>query len=147
MDPTELVDPPQSNGSTELEASSSNPPTQLSKNAQKKAAKAARYAAQKLERRAKEKEAKKEKKRIKAEKRAAGELEEDEAQVEEEKRRAMKRAKTGTGQKTFEATVCVDLGFDDMMTDKVVGVVVCIARYSYVRTGNYIIMLTIGIYV
>lgn len=119
MDSPELIDLPKSNESTEIEASLSNLPTQLSKNAQKKAAKAARYAAQKLERRAKEKEAKKEKKRMKAEKRAAGELEEDEAQAEEEKRRAMKRARTGAGQKPFGAIVCVDLGFDDMMNDKV----------------------------
>lgn len=119
MDSVELVDPPKSSGSIELESSSSNLPSQLSKKAQKKAAKAARYAAQKLERRAKEKEAKKEKKRIRAEKRAAGQLEEDEAQAEEEKRRAMKRAKTGAGQKPFGAKVCIDLGFDEMMTDKV----------------------------
>lgn len=101
------------------EAFSSNSPTPLSKNAQKKAVKAARFAAQKLERRAKEKEAKKQKKKIRAQKRAAGELEEDEIHEEEEKRRMMKRAKSGAGQKPFEARVCVDLGFDDMMTDKV----------------------------
>ena len=98
------------------ETSSSTAP--LSKKARKKAAKAARFAALKLERRAKEKEAKKVKKRIRAEKRAAGELEEDELQEEEEKRRAMKRAKTGAGQKPFAGRVCIDLGFDDMMTDK-----------------------------
>lgn len=105
-----------------LVASSSSSSAPLSKNAQKKAAKAARFAAQKLERRAKEKEGKKERKRIKAQKRAAGELEEDEIYEEEEKRRMMKRAKTGAGQKPFGATVCVDLGFDEMMTDKVGGV-------------------------
>jgi tRNA (guanine9-N1)-methyltransferase len=104
-----------------LEASSSNALAPLSKNAQKKAAKTARFAAQKLERRAKEKEAKKAKKRIKAQKRAAGELEEDEVHEEEEKMRMMKRAKTGAGQKPFGARVCVDLGFDEMMTDKVGG--------------------------
>jgi tRNA (guanine9-N1)-methyltransferase len=102
-----------------LEASSSNTPVPLSKNAQKKAAKAARFAAQKLERRAKEKEAKKANKRIKAQKRAAGELEEDEVLEEEEKKRMMKRAKTGAGQQPFGARVCIDLGFDEMMTDKV----------------------------
>src|SRR5882762_9107224 len=91
----------------------------LSKNAQKKAAKIAYYAAHKLERRAKEKEAKKEKKRIKAQKRAAGELEEEEAHEEEEKRRMVKRARTGAGQKPFGARVCLDLGFDEMMTGKV----------------------------
>jgi hypothetical protein len=93
----------------------------LSKNAQKKAAKAARFAAQKHERRAKEKESKKEKKRMKAQKRAAGELDEEEVQEEEEKKRMMKRARTGAGQNPFGARVCVDLGFDNMMTDKVGG--------------------------
>lgn len=105
--------------SQETDPSASNSPTPLSKNQLKKAAKAARFAELKLERRAKEKQAKKEKKLIKAQKRDAGELEEDEAHAEEEKRRTMKRAKTGAGQKPFEARVCVDLGFDEMMTDKV----------------------------
>ena len=84
----------------------------LSKNAIKKAAKAARFAALKLERRAREKEAKKEKKRIRAEKRAAGELGDDEE--EEEMKRPMKRPKL-----EFGGTVVVDLGFDSMMNDKV----------------------------
>lgn len=105
----------------EVEASSSTTAPPLSKKAQKKAAKAAHLAATKLERRAKEKDAKKAKKRIRAEKRAAGELEEDEIREEEEKRRMMKRAKTGTGQKPFAGRVCIDLGFDDMMTDKASG--------------------------
>lgn len=103
----------------ETEQSPSNSPAPLSKKAQKKAARQARFAEQKSERRAKEKQAKKEKKRIRAQKRDAGELEDDEAEAEEEKRRMMKRAKTGDGQKPFGATICVDLGFDDMMTDKV----------------------------
>jgi tRNA (guanine9-N1)-methyltransferase len=81
----------------------------MSKNAIKKAAKAARIAALKLERRAREKEAKKEKKRIRAEKRAAG----DEDDEEEIKRR-MKRPKL-----QFGGIVVVDLGFDSMMNDKV----------------------------
>ena len=86
--------------------------TPLSKNAIKKAAKAARLAALKLERRAREKEAKKEKKRIRAEKRAAGELGDDEE--EEEMKRRMKKPKL-----EFGGTVVVDLGFDSMMNDKV----------------------------
>ena len=85
--------------------------TPLSKNASKKAVKAARLAALKLERRAREKEAKKEKKRIRAEKRAAGELVDD---GEEEIKRRMKRPKL-----QFGGTVVVDLGFDSMMNDKV----------------------------
>ena len=104
---------------SETEQSPSNSPAPLSKKAQKRAARHARFAEQKLERRVKEKQAKKEKKRIKAQKRNTGELEDCEAEAEEEKRRMMKRAKTGDGQKPFGATVCVDLGFDDMMTDKV----------------------------
>lgn len=87
----------------------------MSKNAMKKAAKAERLAALKLERRAREKEAKKEKKRIRAEKRAAGELgdvEEDEAKIR------MKRPKL-----QFGGTVVVDLGFDSMMNDKVSSII------------------------
>ena len=83
----------------------------LSKKAQKKALKAERLASQKPERRAREKQAKKEKKRVLAQKRAAGELDE----CEDERRRA-KRPKTGPA---FGGRVVVDLGFDDMMTDKV----------------------------
>lgn len=85
-------------------------PQALSKNAIKKAAKAEKYAAYKLERRAREKETKKEKKRVVAEKRAAGELDED----EEEKKRQKKRPKIHFGGK-----VIVDLGFDEMMNEKV----------------------------
>jgi tRNA (guanine9-N1)-methyltransferase len=85
---------------------------QLSKKAQKKAAKAERYAAFKLERRAKEKEMRKEKKAIRAAKRAAGELDEAELEAEEKK----KRPKTKS---SFGGRVVIDLGFDDKMTDKV----------------------------
>jgi hypothetical protein len=138
------TEPTKSSEDTQLPPeASSNLSVPLSKNAQKKAAKVARFAAQKLERRAKEKEAKKEKKRIKAQKRAAGELEEDEVQEEEEKKRMMKRAKTGSGQKLFGARVCVDLGFDDMMTDKVGenDEVLWIERKTYFVVGNHIIVL------
>jgi tRNA (guanine9-N1)-methyltransferase len=86
-------------------------PKPMSKKAMKKAAKAERIAATKLERRAREKEAKKVKKRILAEKRAAGELNEED---EEETRRRAKRAKID-----FAGKVVVDLGFDEMMSDKV----------------------------
>lgn len=81
----------------------------LSKKAMKKAAKQERYQALKLERRAKEKEAKKEKKRGIAAKRAAGELDED-----DEKKRKNKRPRLHFGGK-----IIVDLGFDDMMNEKV----------------------------
>ncbi|PPQ70721.1 hypothetical protein CVT25_013251 [Psilocybe cyanescens] len=82
----------------------------MSKNALKKVAKNERFAALKLERRAREKQAKKEKKRVLAEKRSAGELDENE---EEEKKKRAKRPKL-----QFGGTVVVDLGFDDMMNEK-----------------------------
>jgi tRNA (guanine9-N1)-methyltransferase len=84
-------------------------PKALSKSAMKKAAKAERYAAAKLERRAKEKEMKKAKKRLKAEKRSAGELDD-----EEEKNRRKKRARLQFGGK-----IVIDLGFDQLMSEKV----------------------------
>jgi hypothetical protein len=87
-----------------------NGTTPMSKNAIKKAAKAARLATLKLERRAREKEAKKEKRRVKAEKRAAGELDDIE---EEEIKRHIKKPKL-----QFGGTVVIDLGFDSMMNDK-----------------------------
>lgn len=77
----------------------------LSKKAQKRAAKAARLQEQKAERRAREKEAKKRKRRERAE---AGD-------AEPRKRRKM----GGFDQTSFAAQVVIDLGFDDMMTDKV----------------------------
>lgn len=83
----------------------------MSKKALKKAAKAERIAATKLERRAREKEAKKVKKRIIAEKRAAGQLNEED---DEETRRRAKRPKID-----FAGKVVVDLGFDELMSDKV----------------------------
>lgn len=83
----------------------------ISKNALKKAAKAERFAAIKLERRAREKEAKREKKRQRAEKKAAGELDEDD---EEDRQRQAKKRKL-----EFGGRVLVDLGFDEMMNDKV----------------------------
>ena len=99
---------PTDTASSAKEDGSQNP---MSKNALKKAAKAERFASLKLERRAREKEAKKEKKRQKAEKRAAGEL--DDEDQDENKRRAKKP------RLQFGGTIVVDLGFDDMMNDKV----------------------------
>lgn len=95
-------------------SSSAEEPKPLSKNAQKKLAKAARIAEQKKERRAYEKERKKEKKRELAAKRAAGEIDD----AEEAERR--KRARTDSGpKKPFNARIIVDLEFDDMMTENV----------------------------
>lgn len=97
------------------EQPTSEPASQpLSKKAQKRAAKAAYLAEQKKERRAAEKERKKEKKRVLAERRAAGELD------EEEEARLRKKRRTGDGPKRpFKARVVVDLGFDDQMTENV----------------------------
>jgi hypothetical protein len=91
--------------------STSTHPKPMSKKAMKKAAKAERIAATKLERRAREKEARKDNKRTLAEKRAAGELYEED---EEETRRRAKRPKID-----FAGNVVVDLGFDELMSDKV----------------------------
>ena len=89
----------------------------LSKKAQKRALKTARREERKMEHRAKEKAAKKEKKRKRAERLAAGEeLSEDERQ---------KRAKTNRAKEPFAARVVLDLGFDDKMSDKVRGYLLC----------------------
>ena len=89
----------------------SQPATQtLSKRAQKRAAKAAFLAEKKLERRAREKAARKEKKR---QKREAGE-----GWYEDEEPSQKKLKRAGPAQ-PFDARVVIDLGFDDMMTDKV----------------------------
>lgn len=92
-------------------------PPSLSKSAQKKAARTERYASQKLERRAREKETKKEKRRLKAEKRAAGQLD---GEDEDEMNRRRKKTKVAPSER-FGGKVVVDLGFDDMMNDKVGG--------------------------
>ena len=81
----------------------------LSKKAQKRAAKQEQWEAKKLERRAREREVKKEKKRILAEKRAAGELEDDVSLNKKAKKRKI----------DFGGRVVVDLGFDELMNDKV----------------------------
>lgn len=87
----------------------SDQPAPPSKSSLKKAARREKFAAQKLERRAKEKLARKEKKRVKAEKRAAGELDEDE-EPQPKKRRVGP---------PFGGRVVIDLGFDEKMTEKV----------------------------
>ncbi|KAI0796284.1 guanine-1-methyltransferase-domain-containing protein [Irpex lacteus] len=95
------------------ESAESTQPQPLSKNAQKKLARAARLAEQKKERRAYEKEKKKEKKRQLVEKRAAGELGDD-----AEEGGPRKKAKTDAGPKVpFKARIVVDLGFDDLMSE------------------------------
>lgn len=96
------------------EAESSNPQG-LSKKAQKRAAKAARLHELKLERRAREKEAKKHKRRERAQAIARGELDESASR---------KRRKTDAGA-VFNARVVIDLGFDELMSDKVSSVPLC----------------------
>jgi tRNA (guanine9-N1)-methyltransferase len=101
----------------EQQAEENSIPSQpLSKKAQKRAAKAARLHEQKAERRAREKEAKKRKRRERAQ---AGD-------AEPRKRRKM----GGFDQTSFAAEVVIDLGFDDMMTDKVRTKTVCITALA-----------------
>ncbi|KAJ7591474.1 guanine-1-methyltransferase-domain-containing protein [Mycena floridula] len=100
-----------------------------SKSSLKKAAKAERMAALKIERRAKEKEAKKEKKRIQAEKRAAGQLE------EEDETRNKKRRRVAEGDR-FGGRILFDLGFDDKMSDKEVASLCAQLAYSYSANRN-----------
>ncbi|KAK0444443.1 guanine-1-methyltransferase-domain-containing protein, partial [Armillaria borealis] len=95
----------------------------LSKSAQKRAERKERLAATKLERRAKEKAAKKEKRRIKAEKRAAGELDSaDEAEREHKKKKPKLE---------FGGRVLIDLGFDDKMLDKEINSLCSQLAYTY----------------
>lgn len=95
----------------------------LSKSAQKRAERKERLAATKLERRAKEKAAKKEKRRIKAEKRAAGELDSaDEAERERKKKKPKLE---------FGGRVLIDLGFDDKMLDKEINSLCSQLAYTY----------------
>ncbi|KAG7447522.1 uncharacterized protein BT62DRAFT_993212 [Guyanagaster necrorhizus] len=95
----------------------------LSKSAQKRAEKAERLAATKIERRAKEKAARKEKRRIKAEKRAASELD---SADEAEKERKKKKPKL-----EFGGRVLIDLGFDVKMFDKEINSLCSQLAYTY----------------
>ncbi|KAJ7355463.1 guanine-1-methyltransferase-domain-containing protein [Mycena albidolilacea] len=94
---------------------------QPSKSSLKKAARREKLAALKLERRAKEKLAKKEKKRVKAEKRAAGELDSDDEPKP-------KKRRVGP---PFGGRVVVDLGFDEKMTEKEVQSLCSQLGYTY----------------
>ena len=93
----------------------------LSKKAQKRAAKQAYLVEKKLERRVREKEAKKEKKRQRRERQeriAAGEeVSEDDELVDIQPEK--KKARRDGPSKPFNARVVVDLGFDDLMSEKV----------------------------
>jgi len=123
------------------EAKSSNPQG-LSKKAQKRAAKAARLHELKLERRAREKEAKKYKRRERALAIARGEIDANTPR---------KRRRTNVGGETeiFNARVVVDLGFDDLMSDKV-GVSLCSSlplETIMPRIGDQFSYFSIGVYV
>lgn len=83
---------------------------ELSKNARKKLLKAERYASMKAERRARDKE----KRRLQAEKRKA-----DPEAVQPER---SKKRKVQGPRKVFKARIIIDLGFDDLMSEKVVRV-------------------------
>ena len=98
---------------TSAEQQDADAAPKLSKRALKKAAQKKRYSEYRTKRRAREKEAKREKQRIKAEKRAAGELDDDD-DLDEQESRHKKKIKLEFGGK-----VVIDLGFDDKMTDKV----------------------------
>ncbi|KAJ7098704.1 guanine-1-methyltransferase-domain-containing protein [Mycena belliarum] len=106
---------------------------QPSKSSLKKAARREKFAVQKLERRAREKLAKKEKKRVRAEKRAAGELDEDD-EPQPKKRRLGP---------PFGGRVVVDLGFDEKMTEKEVQSLCSQLAYTYSanRTGGHFSLL------
>ena len=95
----------------------SQPHPALSKNAQKRLLKAQRKEEFKAERRAREKALKKAKQAELREKRARGELDDD----EEEKARQVKRQKLSHDgpREKFGARLVIDLGFDDKMTDRV----------------------------
>ncbi|KAL4076286.1 guanine-1-methyltransferase-domain-containing protein [Scleroderma citrinum] len=88
-------------------------PQGLSKKAQKRAAKAVRLHELKLERRAREKETRKRKRRERAQAIANGECD---ANIACKRRRINNE---GDESATFKARIIVDLGFDELMTDKV----------------------------
>lgn len=128
---------------SEPEAASNSAPDAPSKSSLKKAAKAERIAAKKLERRAREKEAKKEKKRIKAEKRAAGQVD-DEDQDKEKSRH--KRRRLGPHER-FGGRVVVDLGFDEMMSEKVILLLSGLVYTKSCIEGNKIALLAASLHV
>lgn len=92
------------------ESNTSSAPAPLSKNAQKRLLKAQAAAAIKLERRAKEREKKKEKRQR---------IREEHDPEEAKKLLKRKKAPEPKDQTPFASEVCVDLGWDDLMSDRV----------------------------
>lgn len=140
MDTHPLVDAA-SQPKTGQETETSNPQG-LSKKAQKRAAKAARLHELKLERRAREKVAKKNKRRERVQAIANGELDKNTS-------RKKWRANGGGEAEIFNARVVVDLGFDELMSDKV-SVSLCSCLLHEVippSVGDQFSYFSIGIYV
>ncbi|KAL0580520.1 tRNA (guanine(9)-N(1))-methyltransferase [Marasmius crinis-equi] len=113
---------------TQIQENDVSSEPKMSKSAMKKAARRQAIQEQKKERRAREKEMRKEKKRVLHQKRLAGELDEDEKALLEQ--RAKKRRKL----EPFGGKVVVDLGFDDKMTEKEVNSLTSQLAYTY--SGN-----------
>lgn len=110
----------------------------LSKNAQKRAARATRLRELKLERRAREKEAKKQRRRERTLAIANG---------EPEGINSRKRRRTAEPE-IFNARVVVDLGFDELMSDKVgVSLYSCLLpKVIRPRIGDQFSYFSIGLY-
>ncbi|KAG8218491.1 guanine-1-methyltransferase-domain-containing protein [Butyriboletus roseoflavus] len=106
------------------EAESSNHQGQISKKAQKRAAKAARLHELKFERRAREKVAKKNKRREQAQAIANGDPDKNTA-------RKRRRINGGGKMELFNARVVVDLGFDELMSDKEINSLTSQLAYTY----------------
>ncbi|THV08197.1 hypothetical protein K435DRAFT_771760 [Dendrothele bispora CBS 962.96] len=100
-----------------------------SKKSLKKAKKLEAIRESRLRKRAQEKEARKEKKREKARKRDAGELDDT---AEQEEQAAKKRKTSGFGGK-----VVIDLGFDDLMSEKEINSLCTQLAYTYSNNRSF----------
>ncbi|KAI6024485.1 guanine-1-methyltransferase-domain-containing protein [Pisolithus marmoratus] len=109
---------------TEPEGEQTTPTQGLSKKAQKRAAKAARFHELKLERRAREKEARKRKRQERARAVANGECDVSTTR----KRRRTDAVSEGS---PFNARLVIDLGFDELMTDKEINSLTSQLAYTY----------------
>ncbi|KAG7097388.1 hypothetical protein E1B28_004738 [Marasmius oreades] len=105
----------------------SSEPT-LSKSAMKKTARKQALQEHKKERRAREKEMRKEKKKTLHQKRLAGELDEDEKALLEQRRKKRRKLEP------FGGRVVVDLGFDEKMSEKEISSLT--SQLAYMYSGN-----------